>query len=52
MRYRNIIIALGFLIILSATPILGFPKSWKEILIIISSLGIVTLAYLAGKVRQ
>ena len=52
MRYRNIVIALGFLTVLAASPVLGIPRSWKDLIIIFSGLAIATLAYLAGKARS
>lgn len=51
MRYRNTVIALSFLSIIAATSILGIPESWKDVLIILSSVAIAALAYLAGKAR-
>lgn len=51
MRYRNTVIALSFLSIVAATPILGVPDSWKKAIIILSSVAVAALAYLAGKAR-
>lgn len=46
MKYRNIIIALGFLTAIFS--FLGIPRSWKEIAFVILGGAIVALAYLSG----
>jgi Ca2+/H+ antiporter len=52
MKYRNTIIALGFVILVFSTSFVGIFKFWKESVIILSALAIVILAYLAGKERR
>ncbi len=46
MKYRNIIIALGFLT--AVVSFLGIPRSWKEIAFVLIGGAIVALAYLSG----
>jgi len=48
MRYRNIIITLGFLTIL--IQFLGFPESWDRAFYAIIGLAVIALAYV-GKDR-
>jgi uncharacterized membrane protein len=50
MRYRNIIIALGFLVII--IPALGFPREWKDTFHVITGILVVAFGYLAGKERR
>lgn len=47
MRYRNIIIALGILII--ALQFLGFPQSWDNGIYAIAALFIIALAYVGER---
>ncbi|MEK7607552.1 MAG: hypothetical protein AAB484_01310 [Patescibacteria group bacterium] len=47
MKYRNSIIALGFLVVI--IQFLGFSESIRNGLFIISGIAIIALAYLAGK---
>ncbi len=47
MKYRNSIIALGFLVVI--IQFLGFPENARNALFIISGIVVVALAYLAGK---
>lgn len=49
MKYRNTIIALGFIILVASTSLIGVPRSWKDIVVMLSALAIVVLAYLAKK---
>ncbi len=46
MKYRNIIIALGF--VTAILSFLGIPRSWKEIAFVLVGGAIVALAYLSG----
>jgi hypothetical protein len=47
MKYRNTIIAIGFLLIVM--PVLGFPRSWLTVFYILAGGAIITLGYLSGK---
>jgi hypothetical protein len=47
MKYRNSIIALGFLVLV--VQFLGIPTAWKNPLYIIVGIAIIALAYVAGK---
>ena len=47
MKYRNSIIALGFLV--AIIQFLGFPESMRNALFIVSGVAIIALAYLAGR---
>ena len=47
MKYRNIIIILGFLIVI--VQFLGFPQSWRKSFHIASGGLVVVFGYLAGK---
>ena len=47
MKYRNVIIILGFLIVM--IQFLGFPQSWRKSFHIASGALVVAFAYLAGK---
>ncbi len=47
MKYRNIIIALGFLVFI--LPILGFPQTWDDMFYACAGILIITLSYLSGK---
>jgi len=47
MKYRNSIIALGFLVVI--IQFLGFPEFFRNALFIISGIAIVALSYMAGK---
>lgn len=40
------ITALGFLIALVGSPLISIPRGWKEIILVISGIGIVTLSFL------
>jgi len=46
MKYRNIIIALGF--VTSILSFMGIPRSWKEIAFVAIGMAVVALAYLSG----
>jgi hypothetical protein len=46
MKYRNIIIALGFVI--AILSFLGIPRSWKEIVFVALGASVIGLAYLSG----
>lgn len=48
MRYRNIIIVLGFLVVVA--PLLHFPAMWMTALYTILGLAVIALAYV-GKER-
>ncbi len=50
MKYRNIIIALGFLIIV--LPLFGFPQSWRNSFSIASGVLVVAFGYLSGKDKR
>jgi hypothetical protein len=50
MRYRNIIVFLGFVIVV--IQFLGFPQSWDEIFYVASGALIIAFGYLAGKDRR
>lgn len=47
MKYRNIIIALGFLVFI--LQILGFPQTWDDVFYGVAGLLIITFSYLSGK---
>ena len=47
MNYRNIIIALGFLVIV--LPFLGVPRSWKETAFVFVGLAVIALAYFSSR---
>jgi len=47
MKYRNGIIALGFLVVI--IQFLGFPEDFRNALFIISGIAIIALSYIAGK---
>jgi hypothetical protein len=47
MKYRNIIIALGFLVFI--LPILGFPQTWDNMFYALAGLLIIAFSYLSGK---
>ena len=47
MKYRNIIIALGFLVFI--LQILGFPQSWDDMFYGAAGLLIIAFSYLSGK---
>ncbi|HEU0081165.1 MAG TPA: hypothetical protein VFQ72_04075 [Candidatus Paceibacterota bacterium] len=47
MRYRNIIIALGILIVL--VQFLGFPQSWDNAIYAVAALCIIALAYVGER---
>jgi hypothetical protein len=47
MKYRNIIIALGFLVFI--LPILGFPQAWDDMFYAFAGILIIALSYLSGK---
>lgn len=49
MRYRNIIIGIGFFIIL--VNFSGLPRDWKDALFILSGLLVITGGYLSEKDR-
>lgn len=50
MRYRNIIIGLGFFVIIIQS--LGFPQSWRNGLYIVSGVLIIAGGYLSEKERR
>ena len=52
MRYRNIIITLGFIILVLSTGIIGVPPMWSDIALRLAAFAIVVLAYLAGNERK
>jgi hypothetical protein len=45
MRFRNVIIALGFLVLV--TQFTGFPEAWRNAFYIIAGLALIVLAYRA-----
>ncbi len=47
MKYRNIIIVLGFLVFI--LPILGFPQTWDDMFYAAFGLLIIAFSYLSGK---
>jgi hypothetical protein len=49
MKYRNIIIILGFLVV--AIQFLGFPQSWRKTFHVASGALVVAFGYLAGRER-
>lgn len=52
MRYRNIIITLGFIILILSTGIIGVPSLWSDIVLRLAAFAIIVLAYLAGNERK
>lgn len=49
MKYRNIVIALGFVVIVA--PFLGIPQSWRDIVSIAAAVLVVALAYVSDMGR-
>jgi hypothetical protein len=47
MRYKNIVIALGILIVIM--QFLGFPSSWNNAFYALLGLSVIALAYAGGK---
>ncbi|MEN9621718.1 MAG: hypothetical protein RLZZ67_152 [Candidatus Parcubacteria bacterium] len=45
MKYRNLIITLGFIVIF--IQFLGFPQAWRDVLYILSGLLVITFGYLS-----
>jgi hypothetical protein len=46
MKYRSIIIALGFAIMILSIP--GIPRFWNDVLTALVGMAVVGVAYLAG----
>ena len=47
MRFRNLLMTLGFLVI--AIQFLGFPRAWDSAFYVLLGLLVIAFAYLAGK---
>ncbi len=47
MRYRNIIIGIGFFVLI--IKILGVPQDWRDVLYTIAGLSVIAVAYISEK---
>lgn len=47
MKYRNITITLGFIVLI--IQFLGFPQSWDDIFYVVLGLLVIAFGYLSGK---
>ena len=50
MKYRNLIITLGFIVIV--IQFLGFPQSWKDVFYLLVGLLVITFGYLSEKEKK
>ncbi len=50
MKYRNLIITLGFVVIL--IQFLGFPQAWRNAFYAITGIAIITFGYLSEKEKK
>lgn len=50
MKYRNLIIALGFVIVV--IQFLGFPQAWRNVLYVLGGLSVIALGYLSDKEKK